>query len=678
MILGVDLETCSAADLIGDGSWIYSLHPSTRVHCAVFGFASGLGDYDMHVWLPGQQLPPRVVAHLQAGKPLLAHNAGFEQAIIENVLSKHHGWPNPPLDAWQDTAMRACAVNLPYSLAGVAKSFKAAPKKDTEGGDLMRRLAVVLPSDGGWSYPDVTEEDLERLIEYCRQDVRVMLDVHFRLPKLTLHEELVAAADREINHRGVFVDQEFAAQMSSMVDERKRQLRDSAFLASETRLADAISAPGMKTWLQERGIQLPTKVRAKADGTREKTVTIDKVAVKKLLEDHGLDPTIRSVLETRLESGRATSLAKLKRIPSMTGPDGRVRGLLHYCAANTGRWASRGLQLHNLPKDKIGAPDFVRAMVRAGDIEGLKFAAAQPLEALSQSLRSVIVAAPGHDLIGGDYSAIEARVLAWLAGQDDVLDAFADPSRDIYTEDAAKVGSSDRQFGKVQRLGLGYGMGAVKFATTAAGYGFVLSLKEARRVQLGWREHNPQIVAFWYDLERAFREAIKRPGHQERVERVVVRSSVATTKTGGPTNVTIELPSGRRLYYWQPCVRLVKKRFETVDEEGNLVVSDREVEEIQFATPEGASQMGADSTYSGKLAENVTQAVARDLLAAALVRFRGTIYRIVLHVHDSIVAEVPSGTGEVSQFANLMAEAPPWGRSLPVKVDGYRSKHFRG
>lgn len=671
MILGVDLETCSAADLKRDGAWVYSQHETTRVHCAVFGFAEGPQSYQMHRWKPGDELPLQVSRHLAAGRPLLAHNASFEQALIENVLAPHHGWPNPPLDAWEDTAMLANAVNLPHSLAGVASTFKATAKKDTEGGDLMRQVATVLQGDTGWVYPTLTDEQLRRLIDYCEQDVRVMLDCYYRLPRLTLLEELVAKIDRRVNHGGVFVDQEFAAQMARMVDRRKRELQLTAFGASNTQLADALSAPGIKTWLQERGIQLPTTVRVRADGTREKTPTVDKKAVQTLLEQQGLDPDVRSVLETRLEAGKATSLAKLKRLPTMVSADGRVRNLLHYCAAGTGRWASRGLQIHNMPKDKTGgASSFVRAMVCAGDMDGLRLVADRPLDVLSQSLRSVIAAPPGFDLIGGDYSAIEARVLAWLAGQDDALASFADPTRDIYTEDAAKVGSTDRQLGKVLRLGLGYGMGAVTFAAQAVGAGFVLPLKEARRMQVGWRENNPRIVQFWYDLEQAVRNAIAAPGHVERVGRVVVRSS--------PANFTIELPSGRRLYYWRPRTQLVKKRFESVDEEGNLIVSEREVHEIQFFAPEGAMQMAVDRTYGGKLVENVTQAVARDLLAAALVRLELTIYRVVMHVHDSIVTEVREGAGDVAEFCAIMAEQPSWARDCPIKVDGYRDKHFRG
>lgn len=672
-VLGVDLETCSAVDLKRDGAWIYSRHESTRVHCAVFGLADGGRPYQLHRWTPGQQLPEWIEAHMRAGKHLLAHNATFEQAIIENVLAKHHGWPNPPLQVWRDTASMANAMNLPYSLAGLASVFKGATKKDSEGADLMRRVARVLPAeDGGWRYPVMTPDELARLIDYCQTDVEVMLDCYFRMPSLSLVEGMVEGLDRRINHRGVCVDLEFAQQMLRMVAKRKRELQLSAFGDSDTHLADAVSAPGMKTWLQERGIVLPTTVRVRRDGTREKTPTIDKKAVLKLLESHGLDPTVRSVLETRLEAGKLTSLAKLKRLSTLVDSDGRVRNLLHYCAAGTGRWASRQLQLHNLPKDKTGASTFVRAMVRSGDMEGLTLVAARPLDALSQSLRGVIVAAPGFDLLGGDYAAVEARIVAWLAGQQDSLDAFADPTRDIYVEDNAKVKGPSRQFGKIVRLGLGFGMGAVKFAAQAAIAGFVLPLKEARRVQLEWRAANPAIVQFWTDLETAVRDCIRKPGS-------TIKVGAFLTVRSNTKNFTIELPSGRRIYYWRPRLQWVKKRFETVDEHGNLKVTEREIEEIQYFEPDGASTMGVDSTYGGKLAENVTQAVARDLLAAAIIDFEHLPpYRVVMHVHDSLVVEVPEGTGDIDEFCRVMAKSRPWAPGLPVKVEGYRSKHFRG
>lgn len=294
-----------------------------------------------------------------------------------------------------------------------------------------------------------------------------------------------------------------------------------------------------------------------------------------------------------------------------------------------------------------------------------------PLEVMSWSLRSVLAAPPGKEIIGADFSAIEARCLAWLAGQQDVLDVLADPKRDIYVEDAKAIGSDSRQLGKVCRLALGYGMGPIKFADTAAGYGIKLPLKEARRVTLLWRKNNPSIVDLWETLEAACKDAIASPG---RVLPVGSFVKVAASKEC----LMVRLPSGRTIRYWQPSTRLVNKKIQTVDEEGEIITLERESLELRFFTV-GIDKvtMVPESTYGGKLVENITQAVARDLLAYALVALDDR-YPVVGHVHDSIVSEVPVGTGSVEEFCEIMATGPPWAPGLPLAASGYRSTRFKG
>jgi DNA polymerase len=299
----------------------------------------------------------------------------------------------------------------------------------------------------------------------------------------------------------------------------------------------------------------------------------------------------------------------------------------------------------------------------------------RPLEAMSNTLRSTVCAAPGHELIGGDFAAIEARVLAWLAGQQDVLDVLADPKRDLYVEDAKAVGSDNRQLGKTMRLALGYGMGPIKFATTAAAAGIQLPLKEARRLTLLWRRANPAIADFndgiWYRLGQACFDAVKTPGVTHDVGPFL---KVAATRTC----LLVQLPSGRAIRYWRPAVRMVKKTVQTVNEEGEIVEVERESNELQFFVPSrNAVDMTVERTYGGKLTENITQAVARDLLADAITRL-DPLYPVVVHVHDSIASEVPEGTGSIEEFNRLMSEVPPWAPGLPVKCDVYRDRRFRG
>lgn len=446
----------------------------------------------------------------------------------------------------------------------------------------------------------------------------------------------------------------------------------------------------LRGWLKRAGIA-PDLVIQKRDGEPvwRWVETADQAAVLSLLDYPDLPPQARALLEVRQEANKATSLAKLKRVPTMTGTDGRLRYALQFCGAHTGRWSSSGLQLHNLPKNKLRLPlgklpknvadpypDFVLAALQEGSLEALEWLHPRPLEAVSQSLRSVVAAPPGFEIIGGDYAAIEARVVAWLAGQQDVLDLFASGA-DVYTHAAKNIGSDSRDLGKVCTLGLGFGMGPVKLITTAAKPPYFIRLepKESARVVKLWRQANTAIASLWGDAQDAAFDALASPGREfsAGLLRFVYRNGC----------LFLVLPSGRSIRYWRPRVVTVEKTFKTIDEAGNIVESTRESEQLQFFTMgDDRETMVVEETYGGKLIENATQAVARDLMAAALVRFdsREDVlpYRVVMHVHDSIAAEVPRGAGHVPEFEAIMAECPPWARGCPVKAEGYRAQRFKG
>jgi DNA polymerase len=434
------------------------------------------------------------------------------------------------------------------------------------------------------------------------------------------------------------------------------------------------------SWLKYRGVVLPKRTRKKKDGSYHKTETIDKLAVVELLRGE-LPEDVRLMLRNRAEASKAASLAKLNRVEPMVGTDGRLRFALNYCGAHTGRWTSEGLQLHNLPKNQLtaAASALVRDLVEAEDPQALELVEARPLEALSQMLRSVVVAPPGRELIGADFSAIEARVCAWLAGQDDVVMFFHEfdaqrraggKPKDFYIFTAESIDSDERQLGKVAALALQYGMGDVTFAGTAAKWGVPLTLLRARQVKLSWRLVNRCIAQWWRDLEDAAFAAVLEPGSKHRAGRVSFRS---TGKV-----LLMRLPSGRSIRYWQPSIVLKTRVFQLVDDEGKQVQKSVTREELQFWKP-ARGAMVAETTYGGKLAENATQAVARELLAAGLVRLDGVApYELVIHVHDSAAAEVPEGEGDPADFADRLAAAPPWAAGCPVAAEGWRDRRFRG
>jgi DNA polymerase len=672
MILGLDFETYSGAD-IKVGSDAYAAHVSTGIHCAAWAFGERkdgrLVVVDEGHWKPGDKLPLGVLQHIANNGFVCAHNCTFELSILRHVAHPRYGWPTVPLASWVDTAALAALCGLPVKLSGLARALGTKSQKDTDGAQVMKALMRSTKGPDGWVAPVPTGDQLERLIKYCQLDVRTMLEVLSRLPGTTAEEHAVRHVDLKVNGRGVMLDQLLAHNIAVMSKRRAEELSAQIVEITGGAVAKASATPTLKAWLIEQDVVLAEKPRANG----KSTVSIDRNAIDKLLEQPLIEPRIEAVLERRVEASKATSLAKVLRVPEMVGADGRMRYALRYCGAHTGRWSSAGLQLHNMPKvpkAQKAMLDDLRRAVCVGDYDAARMIAKPNLmQGLSWLLRSLVIAAPGKDLIGSDYSAIEARVLAWLAGQADVLQMFA-LGQDVYTADAKAIGSEDRQLGKVCRLALGYGMGAVKFCNTAASYGIELPLKMAREIQLNWRGANANITKLWADLEQACHFHATQRGTT-----VVGRLQVMGTKSC----VRIVLPSGRSLFYWHPRVQTVTRKVETVDAEGKLQRKEVTMAEFQFFTPGPDKEyMVEEGSYGGKLVENVTQAVARELMAAALVRLEDSEYETVLHVHDSITAEINEGKGGLIEFGALMLASPDWAKDLPMAVDSYRAKSFKG
>jgi len=617
-------------------------------------------------WYAGQDVPDWVRDWVKRGNPILAHNVSFEHEVIK---AGKIDLPTPTLSQWYDTMAIAAAANLPQSLEKLSEALGEA-EKDMEGNRLMRKLCRlnengehVTPRGKVWQPP---ESELYRLMQYCRKDVEAMLDAYFLLPAMTETERKVWIADQRVNERGVYIDLDFTHALTWMADRRQYDLRTQTHEISQAQL-DQPRGAKLRRYAEDRGIKLPKKRRT--DGTL--TTTLDRDAMDSLLATADLPDDIRKLLLLSKESGRLTSLAKLRDLGRRT-VGGRLPWQLRYHGAHTGRWSAKGLQVHNMPKDKRHDQHttVVRVQVENRNYDSLKLTEDNVLESLSLCLRGVIAAPDGCELIGADYSAIEARVLPWLAFDKKTLEIFQS-GRDIYVEDAKAIGSDNRQLGKVQRLALGYGMGSVKFRETALLYGIDLPPTDAVRIQQQWRKNNQPIVQFWKELEDSFRSLINsQPGTSEPAGRCVLRR--------GNDRIVIELPSGRRLSYWSPREEPRSQTFSYYEKSGALKSATEQVNTLVYFAP-GHKGMDIETTYRGKLAENVTQAVARDLLAEALVRLdQHEVYRPVLHVHDAIAAEVLEGEGDVSEFCDLITELPSWATGLPVAADGYRAPYFKG
>jgi len=639
VILHIDFETRSAVDLTKAGVYRYAEDPSTDILCMAYAF----DDDEPELWVPGDEVPISIVHHVKALGNLKAHNASFERIIWRDVLGPRYGFPIPDMEQWYCSAAEAAAMGLPRHLGQLASVLKLDQQKDDSGHRLMLLLSKPRkprkdedPAGLYW-YDD--PERLKRLYKYCRQDVRVEQAVSKYLRPLSAAEREVYLADQRLNDRGIMVDL--------------------PLVEAAERLAEAAKKAANAELEQLTGIEAVTAVGQLTEYTGLPDFRRD--TLEKALKSGELDGTTQRVVELRLDTAK-TSVQKLPAMRTAACSDGRVRGTLLFHGAGTGRWSGRIVQFQNVPRGEVQDPERLIPLVLAGDLDAVS-EIAPPMVAISSLLRSMVRAAPGHKLIAGDYAQIEARVLAWLAGQRDLLDLFANDGPVYETMGAAIHGVSleavtkdMRQDGKTAVLGCGYGLGAKKFASVND-----VSLEFAERVVGTYRERNRKIVQLWYNLERDIYRAAANPG------------SVVSDATGGRVKYTVrgqylwcQLPSKRFIAYplpiieeretpWgdvKPCVTVC-----------NVNSMTRKWERRQL--------------YGGLATENVVQAIARDLLADAWLRAERKGYSPVMSVHDELVVEVPEDFGSADEFAAIMAETPAWADGLPVKVEAWEGLRYK-
>lgn len=345
-LIGIDFETASQCNLKTHGAWRYSLHPSTVVRCAVFGLVNADGSVRTIKWEPGDSI--RRVSETWVH---LAHNCAFERAIWTNVLTPRYGWPPCP-EMWEDTQAHAAAANLPVTLEGLGAALGCPIQKDTEGHDLMIQMSKL---DAQGKNEHDTLENRQRLLEYCETDVRSMLSIWQRVPKMIPSERQLWELDQRINARGVYLDRALVARMRDMADLRRSHLHVGMFDVTDWEIITATDTAKVKKFVKDRGVELPTVKRTRVTGEEHESESIGRSFAAEIAADETTDPAVRAVLQNRMEIGKLTSLAKLKKVELLVDPrDGRLRNSLQFCAAHTGRWSSRGLQLHNLARPRKG------------------------------------------------------------------------------------------------------------------------------------------------------------------------------------------------------------------------------------------------------------------------------------------------------------------------------------
>ena len=622
--LHIDFETYCDLDLKKVGVHRYVAHPSFRVLCMAWKLdgraaASTIGG-----------VPPDLRQHLQSPDVQgHAFNAAFETAVLERLGV----FAANPLSC---TMQRALAYGLPGKLEAAGAALAVAHVKDMAGHRLMLKMTRPLkPGMPPWDMADYLA-----LADYCKKDVEAEAALAAVIPELQPDEKELSGLDARMNTEGrLGVDVDRVARFGAVAAEAEKI--DAARCAALT--SGAVTSPGTQTarlmsWFASQGLHLEDTQRATIE---EVLLTIDEVLTP------GAMIAVKEVLQIRLRMARA-STHKLERMADMAElGTAALRGQFQFCGAGrTGRWSGRGVQVQNLPRVPKGFDaSLFYDMVAADPINIEKVAPAALLDCISWSLRSCLKAtADDHVLWSFDFSQIEARVLAWLAGQQDVLDVFASGD-DVYVWAARQFGSSDRQLGKVLILALGFGMGATKLRETALkAYGVRLTAGEAERFKTGWRHSNQRIVHFWYDMEGAAKQAILNRGQVRAVGGSGV-AFVCTAKT-----LQMRLPSGRVLYYHKPRLDM---------DTGSIVYWGAEV----------GGRWVEQRTWGGKLAENATQAAARDIMSEAMLRAFKRIGEVpCMSVHDELVyplgANAAPSSGATLEF--LMLEPPPWAGGLPI------------
>lgn len=645
--LAIDLETRSEIDLTKCGVHRYVEGKKHKILLFCYQF-EGDADVTMIDMATGEQLPPEVLSAIDDPEIIkTAWNAQFERTVIGHYL----GRVLSP-DSWQCTMVWAAGLSLPLSLKLAAQVLRVEQQKDRAGDTLIKKFSVPQkPSKSNglkeWIEPEDAPEDWDRFKEYCKQDVRTEVSIREKLMSFPLpdHEWDYYHMDQRINDRGVMIDTELVHQAIACDLMLSEAMANRAY--ELTGLENPNSVSQLKGWLEERGIEIESLGKK------------DVAAMIKEIDKGGLDQEALDMLKLRLQMAKS-SVKKYQAAERYTCEDGRARGLFQFYGANrTGRFSGRGIQLQNLPQNHISTLDEARELVRMGEFQMVEHIYGNTPDILSQLIRTMLIPKPGCEFIVADFSAIEARVLAWEAGEDWRLEAFRNGA-DIYCASASQmfgvpvvkhgVNGELRQKGKVAELACGYQGGAGALISMGA---LDMGLKESELPDIidSWREANPHIVSFWWDVEKAATDCVQT--HEDQKAGKLRFQFYSGT-------LWIVLPSGRKLAYLKP--RLQPNRF------GRMALT--------FEGTDTGNKWSRGESYGGKLCENCTQAIARDILTEAMWRMEKAGLNIVGHVHDEVIIEAPKDSISVDEVCRIMSENPAWCADLPLNAAGYRGDYY--
>ena len=644
--LGIDIETYSSRDLAKCGVYKYVEAPDFTI--LLFAYSIDNGPVTCVDFAQGEELPEEIYnALIDPEVTKTAWNAAFERICI----SKYYGMSRRMDPAqWKCSMVRAARMGLPLALGQCGKVLRLEDGKMEEGRALIRFFSV--PGRNGVRHMPADAPDRWATFKrYCIRDVEVeqALLAKVRRLEVPVFDEELYVADQEINDRGVLIDRVLVDNAARFDTEYKAELLKEA--KEITGLENPNSVVQVKEWLKK--------------GTGVLFASLNKKNLDEIEASLSFWPEARRFMALRREMAK-NSNTKYRAMQECVCDDGRIHGLLQFCgAARTGRWAGRLVQVQNLPQNHMPDLDYARNIVKGGDLEELEMNYSGVTQVLSELIRTAFVAAPGHILHVCDFSAIEARVIAWLAGENWVLDVFR-KGGDIYCATASQmfgvpvekhgVNSHLRQKGKISVLALGYG-GGINALEQMGGSKLGLTEAEEKDTVRKWRDANPHIVRFWTAVEKAALKAI-RTGST-----VTIHRGITVSFRWGMMLIT--LPSGRSICYPRARVSM---------EYDDGWRGDHEIIEYE-AVNQTTNKWETTRTYGGTLTENIVQATARDILGVVMLRARRENLNIVFHVHDEIIVEAPADR-PLADVEALFSEPIDWCRDLPLKGAGYSTPYY--
>lgn len=659
--LSIDIETRSSVDIAKAGAYKYAQSPDFQI--LLFAYQFGEDPVKIIDFTEGKTLPEELVSALKDPKVIKhAYNAAFEWYCLNRA-----GFETP-IDQWRCTMAHGlyCGYTAGLDATGKAMGLPQDKQKLATGKALIRYFCVPCKptkSNGNrtWNQPWHDPEKWDLFKEYCRQDVVTEHAILTRLKQFPMpeKEQKQWQMDIQMNAYGVRVDTELIEGALYIDGISTQELTDEAIRL--TGLSNPNSAAQLVPWLNAHSRKQETDPDVFQD--------IQKATVTEALEKPGdLPEEVLQMLKIRQQLGK-TSIKKYVAMDTAKGEGDRVRGLTQYYGANrTGRWAGRLVQMQNLPRNYIKTLDYARKVVKAKNYSGLKLLYGNVPDTLSQLIRTAFIPSEGHKFVVADFSAIEARVIAWLAGEQWVNEVFATHGK-IYEATASQMfgvpvdriakGNPEyalRQKGKVATLALGYQGGtAALIAMGALQMG--LTEEELPDIVQRWRQANPRIKDLWYAVENAAL-AVMQTAQPQAIYGLVF--ALEGDLLYGQSFLTVKLPSGRKLYYPKPFLK--ENQF------GKLALH-------YYTVGQQSRKWEVASTYGGKMTENIVQAVARDCLAVTLERIAAKHLQVVFHVHDEVIIDAPMET-TVEEICGLMAEPIPWAPGLILKGAGFESNYY--